>query len=154
MCAIGLVVLLQLNTTTILLGLASLPLVLLYPLAKRITWWPQLVLGLVFNWGALMGDDALVGVKSSALRLGDRSGWVIALLYATAITFWFAAGWQAHLGLLYFVGLVGAAVHFAWQLKRLDINAPDTCLRLFKSNIHFGWIVFLAIILGSYNIIQ
>jgi 4-hydroxybenzoate polyprenyltransferase len=191
MCAIGLVVLLQLNGRTILLGFASVPLVLLYPLAKRVTWWPQLFLGLVFNWGALMGwsamkggwpgwpsvllylgciawtigydtiyahqdkeDDALVGVKSSALRLGDSSRVVIALLYSTAIALWFAAGWRANLGPLFYAGLAGAALHFAWQVKRLDINEPTMCLRLFKSNIHFGWIVFLAIALGSHIIIR
>ena len=106
----GLVILLQLNRTAIILGLAALPLVGVYPFMKRITWWPQAWLGLTFNWGALMGwaaagggadwwpalalygagivwtlgydtiyahqdkeDDALIGVKSSARRLGDAT---------------------------------------------------------------------------------
>ena len=185
---IGLAVLLQLNMPSILLGLASLPLILLYPLAKRITWWPQLMLGLVFNWGALMGwsaitndwpglpsillylgcvawtigydtiyahqdkeDDALVGVKSSALKLGGKSGLAIGLLYSTAIIMWLAAGWLVGLGILFFVGLGIAAIHFVWQVKRLDINDSSLCLRLFKSNIHFGWIVFVAVLLGGFT---
>ena len=55
---LGLAVLLQLNTRTIELGCASLILVALYPLMKRVTWWPQLFLGLTFNWGVLMGWTA------------------------------------------------------------------------------------------------
>lgn len=55
----GLGVLLQLNNYSILLGASSLSLVIVYPLMKRITHWPQLVLGLAFNWGALLGWAAL-----------------------------------------------------------------------------------------------
>lgn len=56
---IGLVVLLSLPGTAIWLGLASLSLVVIYPFMKRITWWPQVVLGLAFNWGAWMGWAAV-----------------------------------------------------------------------------------------------
>ena len=56
---VGLVVLVQFNRFTILLGIASLAIVAFYPLAKRITWWPQIVLGLAFSWGALMGWAAV-----------------------------------------------------------------------------------------------
>ncbi|MET1027767.1 MAG: 4-hydroxybenzoate octaprenyltransferase [Dongiaceae bacterium] len=52
---IGLIVLLCLSRTAIWLGIASLSLVVVYPFMNRITWWPQVVLGLAFNWGALMG---------------------------------------------------------------------------------------------------
>lgn len=55
---VGLLVLLSLNPTTQLLGLASMPLVVAYPLMKRYTNWPQAVLGLTFNWGALIGYTA------------------------------------------------------------------------------------------------
>ena len=58
---IGLVVLLQFNVTTIILGFTSLPLIALYPLMKRITYWPQIFLGLAFNFGALMGWSAVTG---------------------------------------------------------------------------------------------
>jgi len=115
LCLIGLIVLLQLNRTAQLVGLASLALVAAYPFMKRITWWPQAWLGLVFSWGALVGwtaitgsldlpavllwlgsvawvvgydtlyaiqdmeDDALVGVKSSARRLGNSAPFGVAM---------------------------------------------------------------------------
>lgn len=59
--AVGLVVLLQFNAFTVTLAIASLPLVVLYPFMKRLTHWPQLVLGLAFNWGALAGWSSVAG---------------------------------------------------------------------------------------------
>ncbi len=59
--AVGLLILLQLSPLAIGLGFASIGLVALYPLMKRITWWPQAWLGLTFNWGALMGYAAAAG---------------------------------------------------------------------------------------------
>ncbi|XP_046624236.1 4-hydroxybenzoate polyprenyltransferase, mitochondrial isoform X2 [Neodiprion virginianus] len=58
---VGLLVLLQLNWYSILLGASSLGLVVIYPLMKRITHWPQLILGMTFNWGALLGWSAVQG---------------------------------------------------------------------------------------------
>lgn len=58
---IGLLILLQFNTLTIALGVASLLLVVTYPLMKRMTWWPQAFLGVTFNWGILMGQSAVSG---------------------------------------------------------------------------------------------
>lgn len=60
--ALGLLILLQFNIITILIGLLSVPLILVYPLMKRLTWWPQAFLGLVFNFGALMGWSAVAGI--------------------------------------------------------------------------------------------
>lgn len=64
--AAGLAVLLQFNAFTVALGLASLPLIAFYPFAKRVTDWPQAVLGLAFNWGVLMGWAAAHGALSPA----------------------------------------------------------------------------------------
>ena len=74
---LALCVLLTLNLTAILLGVASLGLVAAYPFMKRITWWPQAWLGLTFNWGALLGFAAVQG----------RLGWPAGLLYASGV-FW------------------------------------------------------------------
>jgi 4-hydroxybenzoate polyprenyltransferase len=76
---IGLVVLLQFNRFTILLGIASLGIVAIYPLMKRIVWWPQIVLGLAFSWGALMGYAAVFGrLDAPAFLLYAGSiAWVI-----------------------------------------------------------------------------
>ena len=61
LCLIGLAVLLSFNTATIWLGLAVVPIVAAYPLVKRFSYWPQAVLGLAFNWGALLGYTAVLG---------------------------------------------------------------------------------------------
>jgi 4-hydroxybenzoate polyprenyltransferase len=59
--AVGAAILLSFNRSSILLGLAVLGLIATYPFMKRITWWPQLFLGLNFNWGALLGWTAVTG---------------------------------------------------------------------------------------------
>jgi 4-hydroxybenzoate polyprenyltransferase len=76
---IGLVVLLQFNRFAIATGIASLIIVAIYPFMKRITWWPQIVLGLAFSWGALMGFAATFArIDAAALVLYAGSiAWVI-----------------------------------------------------------------------------
>jgi 4-hydroxybenzoate polyprenyltransferase len=73
---IGLVVLLQFNRFTVMCGFASLLVVAVYPFMKRITYWPQIVLGLAFSWGALMGWPAAFG----------RLDWPALVLYAGSIS--------------------------------------------------------------------
>ncbi len=72
---VGLLVLLQLNWSTVLLGVASLGLIAIYPFMKRYTYWPQLILGLTFKWGALVGWTAARG----------RLEWPAVLLYAGCV---------------------------------------------------------------------
>jgi 4-hydroxybenzoate polyprenyltransferase len=76
---IGLVVLLQFNRFAVATGIASLVIVAAYPFMKRITWWPQVVLGLAFSWGALMGFAVILGrIDATALLLYAGSiAWVI-----------------------------------------------------------------------------
>jgi 4-hydroxybenzoate polyprenyltransferase len=76
---IGLAVLLQFNRFAVVTGIASLIIVAIYPFMKRITWWPQVVLGLAFSWGALMGFAVTVGrIDTAALALYAGSiAWVI-----------------------------------------------------------------------------
>jgi 4-hydroxybenzoate polyprenyltransferase len=73
---IGLLVLIQFNRFTVMTGLASLLVVVVYPFMKRITYWPQIVLGLAFSWGALMGWPAAFG----------RLDWPAFVLYAGSIS--------------------------------------------------------------------
>lgn len=61
---VGLIILLQFNAVTQVLGFASIVLIIIYPFMKRITWWPQLFLGLAFSWGALMGWSAIIFSKT------------------------------------------------------------------------------------------
>ena len=61
LCLVAFIILIQFNFLTIILGLLSIPLVFSYPYMKRLTYWPQLFLGLAFNWGILLGWTALKG---------------------------------------------------------------------------------------------
>jgi len=76
---IGLAVLLQFNRFAVLTGIASLAIVVVYPFMKRITWWPQIVLGLAFSWGALMGFAVTLGrIDAAAVALYAGSiAWVV-----------------------------------------------------------------------------
>jgi 4-hydroxybenzoate polyprenyltransferase len=183
LCLIGLLVLLSFNSTTIWLGLGVIPIVALYPFVKRFSNWPQAVLGLAFNWGALMGwsavlgrldwpavllyagavawtigydtiyahqdreDDDLIGLKSTALRFGRATRSWIAALYAAAWLAITAAGLMAHAGTAFLLGMLVAAVQLAWQVKTLDIDDAENCLRRFRSNRDFGLMVFAAILI-------
>ena len=167
------------------LGLASLVPVAIYPFMKRVTHWPQLFLGLAFNWGALLGwvavtgglaapafllygagiawtlgydtiyghqdttDDAIIGVKSTALKFAGNSRQWIAGFYGAAIMLWFLAALVAGVHWAAFVILTGAGAHLAWQLARLDITRPERCLALFRSNKFAGLIVFAAFLAGG-----
>jgi len=183
LCLAGLVVLLQFNAFTVVTGAASLVIVAVYPFMKRITYWPQAVLGLAFNWGALVGwtavqgtlapapvlfyaggvawtlaydtiyahqdkdDDALIGLKSTALRFGAASLPWLALFFALALVLIDAAIWLAGGGILAHLGVAGAALHAAWQLARFDAANPARCLELFRSNRIFGLIITLGLLL-------
>ena len=82
-CLVGLAVLLQLPPTAILVGFASVPLIVLYPFMKRITWWPQAFLGVTFNWGALVGYAAVMGTLAPATLVLYLAGILWTLGYDT-----------------------------------------------------------------------
>ncbi|WP_298126387.1 UbiA family prenyltransferase [Brevundimonas sp.] len=220
---ISLLILLTLNLTAILLGVASLVLVAAYPFMKRITWWPQAWLGLTFNWGVLMGfaaasgpamaaaagaemglatlsadhvgpvdrslhdvyalmpgpqayipaillylsgvfwtlgydtiyalqdveDDAMVGVKSSARRLGANVRGGVGAFYAVSVVLAGLAGAAAGLGPLFWVGLALFAAHLARQTVRVRRDDGALALTLFKSNREAGLILLSATGLGA-----
>ena len=77
LCSLAFVILIQLNFLTILLGLGSMFFAFSYPFMKRFTYWPQLFLGLTFNWGIIMGWTAMT----------DQISYEIVILYVSAI-FW------------------------------------------------------------------
>jgi len=81
--AIGAAVLASFNLNAIVVGLASLLVIAIYPLMKRVTSWPQVVLGLAFNWGALMGDVVANGRVSSAALALYAGGIAWTLVYDT-----------------------------------------------------------------------
>jgi 4-hydroxybenzoate polyprenyltransferase len=182
---VGLLVLITFNGFTIFLGIVSLAIVAVYPFMKRITYWPQIVLGLAFSWGALMGwaaafgrldspalllyagsiswvigydtvyahqdreDDALIGIKSTALLFGPRTKPMVGLFYGIAVVLIGAAGFAAGGGLLFALGLVAFAAHLGWQIVRLDISDPDNCLAVFKSDRDAGLVLFAGLVLDA-----
>lgn len=95
-------------------------------------------------------DDALVGVKSSALRLGKYSKLAISGFYLAMLALLSLAGFFGQLSYLFYNGMVVTAWHLAMQLYQLDIDRPDICLRLFRSNRDTGIIVSASILLGTF----
>ena len=182
---VGLLVLIAFNGFTVALGVASLAIVSVYPFMKRVTYWPQIVLGLAFSWGALMGwaaafgrldspalllyagsiswvigydtiyahqdreDDALIGIKSTALLFGPRTKPMLALFYTVAVILIGAAGFAVGGGIVFGIGLLAFAAHLTWQIVRLDIADPDNCLAIFKSDRYAGLILFAGLVLDA-----
>ncbi|MCF6272470.1 MAG: 4-hydroxybenzoate octaprenyltransferase [Rhodobacteraceae bacterium] len=182
--ALSALILLSFNGFAIMLGLAALLPVAIYPFAKRFTWWPQVFLGIAFNWGALLAwaahtgslslapvllylsgiawtlfydtiyahqdkdDDALIGVKSTALLFGDATKkWLLGFQIAAVSLMALAAIAAIDLEdnpvplLVALLAAWGFGMHMMWQLKRLDINDSTNCLTLFRANRDAGLIV-------------
>ncbi|MEM1307406.1 MAG: 4-hydroxybenzoate octaprenyltransferase [Pseudomonadota bacterium] len=180
---IGFLVLIQFNWTTIAIGVASLALVAAYPFAKRYTFWPQIVLGATFNWGALVGyaaitgtlewaavllylgaiawtvgydtiyahqdtdDDAMLGLKSSALRLGDMTRPALIGFYGLTLVLWTAALLAVDASSAAYLAIAVIGVQFAWQIATLDIANSANCLVRFKSNRFVGWLLFAGLVI-------
>ena len=180
LCLVGLVVLLQLHVPAAMVSVAALAPVAAYPFMKRITWWPQAWLGIVFSWAALVGwtegwgaltlpgltlyagaifwvvgydtiyalqdreDDALVGIRSSALALGRHVRGGVATFYALAVALWAAALWQVRADPLVLLALAPAALHLGWQVATLREVDGEGALRRFRSNRMAGLLMFLA----------
>jgi 4-hydroxybenzoate polyprenyltransferase len=186
LCLVGLVVLVQLTPLAAGVAVASLLPVAAYPFMKRITWWPQAWLGLVFSWAALVGwsevagalslpmwllylgsiawvvgydtiyalqdreDDALIGVRSSALRMGRHVRAGVAVCYLLALALWGAAIWAMRADPLALVALAPAAGHLLLQVVRLDPDDGGRSLELFRANRFTGLLVFLAcVVVGT-----
>jgi len=178
---IGFIILVQTSYTAIWLGVLSLVFIGIYPLMKRITWWPQAFLGLTFNFGALMGfaaaadrigiepfllyvsaifwtiaydtvyahqdkeDDALIGIKSTALLFGSYSFlWVcvfyaLSLIMMAATLFYAGAGWLS-IGLL-----VLPAAYLIYRLTQWNTYDPESALEFFKANRNYGLLMLIPI---------
>jgi 4-hydroxybenzoate polyprenyltransferase len=180
LCLVGLAVLLQLRWEAQVVALGSLALVAAYPFMKRITWWPQAWLGMVFNWGLLVGwtqlrldnwdalaaiyagsiawvigydtiyalqdreDDAMVGIRSSALAMGARVQAGIAGFYAAAVALWGLGFWLYRADPLALLALLPVAGHLAWQVMSLDADDPANPLERFRSNRWAGALMAAA----------
>ena len=89
-------------------------------------------------------DDALVGIRSSALRLGGRVQGGVALFYAGAVALWALAFWLYRADWLALLALLPAAGHLAWQVATLDGEDPDNPLDRFRANRWTGALVAAA----------
>ncbi|OCX66581.1 4-hydroxybenzoate polyprenyltransferase [Thioclava sp. SK-1] len=191
-CLISLCILISFNTPAIVTGMVSLVPVAIYPFAKRFTYWPQIFLGIAFNWGALVGwvahsgsfgwapallyisgliwtlfydtiyahqdkeDDILIGVKSTALKLGaDTPKWLggflvvsVALMTAAVLVALLPHADPLTL-VLCLCGPWGFGWHMLWQLRQLDIDDPDICLKLFRGSKNAGLIAALFFAAGA-----
>ncbi len=94
-------------------------------------------------------DDALVGVKSSALKLGAGSKPWLAGFYAAAAALMLAAGLSAGLGWPFWLAVALLAGQMAWQVVDLKLDDPKDCLAKFKSNRFVGWILLAGMLLGG-----
>ncbi len=180
LCLVGLLVLLQLRPAAQIVALASLAPVAAYPFMKRITWWPQAWLGIVFSWAALVGwvevsaenltvlaalyagaiawvigydtiyalqdreDDALIGVRSSALRMGRHVRGGVALFYGAALALWALAFWDLRGDPLALLALLPIAAQLGWQVTTLKPGDGGDALAKFRSNRTAGLLLAAA----------
>ena len=186
LCLIALIVLLQFNTLTIILAMCSMPLAFSYPFMKRITYWPQLFLGITFNYGIVLGwtsvneslnfaiiilyigaifwtlgydtiygfqdikDDEIIGVKSTSIKFKYNAKLFLSFCYSIFILCLLIVGNYMNLNYLFFVFLIFPILHLIFvQINKFDKSDGNICLKIFKSNNLFGFIVFLNLLLGK-----
>ena len=186
LCLIALIVLLQFNTLTIILAICSMPLAFSYPFMKRITYWPQLFLGITFNYGIVLGwtsvneslnfaiiilyigaifwtlgydtiygfqdikDDEIIGVKSTSIKFKYNAKLFLSFCYSIFILCLLIVGNYMNLNYLFFVFLIFPILHLIFvQINKFDKLDGNICLKIFKSNNLFGFIVFLNLLLGK-----
>ena len=185
LCLLALLVLLQFNKSTIILGLASMPLAFSYPYVKRLTYWPQLFLGITFNYGLLIGwtsiqenlslipiilyigaifwtlgydtiygyqdikDDEIIGIKSTSIKFKNNPKKFLSLCYLITLSSIIITGLYMNFNNGYFLFLLIPAIHMFFQLKKLDIENSENCLKIFKSNNMLGLIIFINLLTGK-----
>ena len=189
LCFCALLVLINFNNLTIILAFCSMPLAFTYPLMKRFTYWPQLFLGITFNYGLILGwtsieneisiiplvlylgaifwtlgydtiygyqdiaDDEIIGVKSTSIKFKNNPKSFLFICYTITILSYLSLGYLMNVNYFFYVGALLMIFHlFFYQLKSFDSKNVDNCLKVFKSNNLFGFIVLIFIFLGKYNI--
>ena len=184
LCILAFIVLINFNFFTIILALASMPFAFTYPLMKRYTYWPQLFLGITFNYGLILGwtsiqdkldlvtiifyigaifwtlgydtiygyqdikDDEIIGLKSTSIKFQGNANKFLFLCYALFLIFFLIGGYimKFHFS-YYFLSIIPLFHLFLYQMKIFNINNPSSCLKAFKSNNFFGFIIFLNILI-------
>jgi 4-hydroxybenzoate polyprenyltransferase len=186
LCLLALLVLLNFNLFTILLALGSMPLAFSYPLMKRYTYWPQLFLGITFNYGLILGwtiikaqidpiilvfytgaifwtlaydtiygfqdikDDEIIGLKSTSIKFKNKPYFFLFLCYSIFLLSLYIVGHLMDLNKIFLIFFFLILIQmYYFQLKKLQLNNPNSCLNVFKSNNILGALVFLGLILGK-----
>ncbi|MBY6067493.1 4-hydroxybenzoate octaprenyltransferase [Leisingera aquaemixtae] len=192
-CLAGLAILLTFNQAAIAMGILSLLPVTVYPFAKRFTWWPQVFLGLAFNWGAMLAwvahtgsmgwppvllylagiawtlfydtiyahqdteDDALIGVKSTALLFGTQTPMWLRRFIVAFVSLMALAVIAAMLDSASVLALVLALAapwamgwHMTWQLRAFDAENTGRLLQLFRLNRDTGLIPLIFFVLAMF----
>ncbi|CAF1051833.1 unnamed protein product [Adineta ricciae] len=183
--SLSFLILIQLNIPSVILGVISLVPVVIYPLMKRFTYWPQFFLGITFNWGALMGftaatgivypsvilplyfagiawtlhydtiyahqdktDDLLVGVKSTALRLGKETKLWLRAFSIGMLSHLITVGLSVDQTWPYYLGLIGASYHLHRQIETVDLSKTHSCWNTFAANRTTGLIILASILMN------
>ena len=186
LCVLAFLVLINFNYFTILIALASMPLAFTYPLMKRFTYWPQLFLGITFNYGLILGwtsinsninlvslifyfgaifwtlgydtiygyqdikDDEIIGLKSTSIKFKNNPYTFLCICYSLFIVSLLLTGFLIDLNSYYFTYLLIIFFQmFYFQIKKLNIKNPYSCLKIFKSNSFLGLLVLTGLILGK-----
>jgi len=186
LCLLAFLVLINFNYFTVLIALASMPLAFTYPLMKRYTYWPQLFLGITFNYGLILGwtsiseelniipiifyfgaifwtlgydtiygyqdikDDEIIGLKSTSIKFKETANLFLITCYLILIFSFIIGGYQMNFNLFYFIFLIIPILHlFLYQIKTFNLKDPNICLKIFKSNNYFGFIILTNILIGK-----
>ena len=186
LCLLALLVLLNFNILTIFLAIISMPLAFTYPLMKRYTYWPQLFLGITFNYGLILGwtcvsnqleiipiifylgaifwtlgydtiygyqdlkDDEIIGLKSTSIKFKKDPKKFLVLCYLIFIISFLTTGILMELNNMFFIFSIIPILHLMiYQINSLKINSPLNCLKIFKSNNVFGFLIFMNILIGK-----
>ncbi len=186
LCFFAFLILINFNTFTIILAIASMPFAFTYPLMKRYTYWPQLFLGITFNYGLILGwvsienkidlipivfyfgaifwtlgydtiygyqdikDDEIIGLKSTSIKFKKDHNKFLIICYLILTSSIFIIGYLMKFNYLFYLFLVIPIYHlFFFQIKKLNIKDSSSCLRIFKSNNFFGFLIYVNILLGK-----
>ena len=186
LCGIAFLVLINFNFFTIWMALLSMPLAFSYPLMKRFTYWPQLFLGITFNYGLILAwiaitneisiipiifyfgaifwtlgydtiygyqdinDDEIIGVKSTSIKFKNNPKKFISFCYFIFIGILIFIGLLMNFNYFYFLFLLLPIGHlFFFQIYKLNIEDPTSCLSKFKSNNVLGLLIFFNLLIGK-----
>jgi len=186
LCFCAFLILINFNLFTIVLALASMPFAFSYPLMKRFTYWPQLFLGITFNYGLVLAwisinnsisltpilfyigaifwtlgydtiygyqdikDDEIIGIKSTSIKFKNNPKTFLTLCYSFLLISLILIGILMNFSNIFYLFLIIPFCHlFFYQINFLNINKPEDCLKIFKSNNILGLIVCMNILVGK-----